>query len=333
MPELIDSYSADQLMVHGHEALADSTSAGSPFFCPLKSDNSDLCYIVLSILRWRTNFNLIQGQVVRCMTPLTGWLNPELELVLHIVVAKLHTLSRVDELLGHDLEPWMRYNVALSGAGNSALHGEAAAYYFRPDSIIGFLGNQVRMHSLDKSDIADLVKADGYSGRRNFMRRPDGHLPIHPKFYVRCSGSDGAGQQMFDVETRSWIHVRELKPTSSPMFLPFERKDENFTLQRRSLERRIGGRFVHGDAIYVGTNTMTPALVGKDIAERKRQLQETLHDSTEGYAWQCEQGIRPGFFRIPRLAGTSENRHAHLRQVLNANGQHLWRTQWSDFRG
>jgi len=319
----------DVPVAEGLEVILDQPSSERPpFFYPTREDNTGLCYAALSVLRWRNRYNLIHGQIVRFSQPLTGYLNAELELALYVMVARIHKVDRERGLF--------RFEAALSGTpegASTALHGESAAFYYRPDSLMGFLGNNTSMHNLSQEEVLPLLCGDGYTENDRFIRRSDGRIPIQPRFYQLVSKQDPDGEPKFDVETGKWLFVKELPQDISPVWLPAEHKAATFTENRQWLENRHGGKFVLGQSIYVGTDTMRPLLVGDDSAEQIKQMQEKLHNSLYGYAWQQTQGIRPGLFGIPRQAGLRESRQAHLKQVLNAYGRHVWQKQLFAARG
>ena len=323
-------YRADLRTTAGIEAAADDASW--PFFHITPREASGLCYVALSILRWKNRYNLVNGQVAWMARPLGGAINRELQLSMYVLVGRVHRIKRA---VGQpDLA---RFDLALEGtaSGNTALVGESAVYHFNVDSHLGFLGNRFEVCGLDSGDVADLMiggnryypaavtfGADDRHPVRTSPGRSDGRLSIYPKFYRKVATG---GRRFFEVTNQQWLNLEELPIDQSPVFLPSVQKDAQWVADRRALEFKLGGHFQYGDDIFVGTDTMQrPA--GTHAAAFREDMQANLQDALEGFSEQIALGVTPQLLRLPRLLNKQENK-VYLNQMLNAFGQHVWNKQ------
>ena len=326
-------YRADLHTTAGIEAMADDASW--PFFHITPREAPGLCYVALSLLRWKNQYNLVNGQVAWMANPLSGTINRELQLSLYVLVGRVHFVRRAAGQL--DLA---RFDLALEGSasGNTALVGESAVYHFNVDSHLGFLGNRYEEpRSMDSSDVADLMiggnrhypvrmmaGADAKKPVRSpFAGRSDGKLSIYPKFYRRV---ETGGKRFFEVTRQQWLHLEELPAEQSPVFLPSVQKDAQWSMERRALEFKLGGHFQYGEDIFVGTDTMQLPSLGENVTAVRETLQGSLQSAMDGFGEQVAAGITPQLIRIPRLLNKQDN-ETNINQTLNAFGQHVWNLQ------
>jgi hypothetical protein len=247
------------------------------------------------------------------------------EFVLYLLLAKQFMLETAPS-------PKYRFNIACAGDpgfGATQLSSESGIYSFPVTSIMGFLGSKTQLLSpIDKTDVYDLVVADGYSstpGGSTFSRRADGKLSFTPRFYVTSECADDAVSR-FDLASKSWRYYVEIE--DGPVFFPVHDRSEDFELDHEELKIKLGRRYNHGATIFVGTDTMEgPVRTTAEEAAKAQELLTQLQNTTLGFAAQRELGIRPMLSSIPRMNGPSRLRHNCVQQILNAAGLHSWHRQ------
>lgn len=287
-----------------------------PFFYASRSTIPDLSYVATGLIRYRGEFTLIDHQVAHFSTPSTGFINYDVEFLLHLLLARVHV---EDGRFKH-------FDVAQDGMpdrNNSTLCSESCVYSFRADSTGGFLGLDAKeLNPVDRRDIEDMVRGDGMNSVTDFLRRADGHLEYTPRFYREVEPGEDSEflPHMFDVAHKRWLRLVEIPG----IFLPFIRKDQDFEAKRRELEARLAmsDNCRWNRKVYVGVSTVT--FNGKGVLPAPEQLNkiEKLH-YTGGYNRFHDAGLGIDWYRLPRPVREFD-RHKSLTGILNANGIYNW---------
>ena len=294
-----------------------------PFF-PTTRNTTGLVYAVLTVLRWKDQHNLVNGQVAWLGQPASGRFNAALTLDLYVLVAQPHVERQAD-----DKPDRVTFQFALDGDETSrALHSESAVYSFHPDSPLGFLGcTFAEPRGLDVNEMAALAVAINRFSQATPPRNPDptqtfGACPlVYPRFYrVARKG----GGEMFEVTRGVTMTLEEIPEADGPLFLPSVVKDTAWTKQRHKLEL-----FQSPEHVFVGTESMAfiPRQAGgemDDLSVSQDQFVNTVQDMSDGFAAQTLQGLFPSVVQLPRLQNPVQN-NKYLNQALNAYGQRLWK--------